>query len=327
MVVRVGIVGTGYAASMRAKAFVEDERSQVLSVAGRSVERAEAFAQEHGIRAVDSWRSLVQDDAVDLVVVATVSSLHGEIVQAALEAKKAVVVEYPLSLDLAQAERLVAIAQAQNQLLHVEHIELLGGLHQAMKTYLPRIGLPSYVNYRTINAVRSAPLKWTYRLDLFGFPFSGALSRVHRLTQLFGAVRAVDCCTRTVESRVDSSFFSSLLSSARLQFKSGLIAELTYGKGESFWTGRRDVEVQGQLGSLIFERDEGRLTTDKGVEPIAVVPRRGLFLKDTQSVLEFLTTGKALYVEPSGSLYALRVSEALRRASDSGQTVLIEDNS
>ena len=327
MVIRVGIVGTGYAASMRARAFEGDARSQLVSVAGRSVERTEAFAKEYGIQAVDSWRSLVQDDAVDLVIIATVSSLHGDVAQAALEAKKAVVVEYPLSLDLAQAERLVAIAQAQNQLLHVEHIELLGGLHQATKTYLPRIGLPSYINYRTINAVRSAPLKWTYRLDLFGFPFTGALSRVHRLTQLFGVVQAVDCCTRTVKSQVDSNYFSSVLSSARLQFESGLIAELTYGKGEGFWTGRRDIEIQGQQGSLIFERDEGRLTTDQGVESIAVVPRKGLFLKDTQSVLDFLTMGKALYVKPSESLYALRVSEALQRASDSGQTVLIEDNS
>lgn len=323
--IRVGIVGTGYAAKTRVRAFEDDRRSQVLKVAGRSAERADWFAKEYGLKAVGDWQSLVEDDEIDLVVVATVSSLHGDVVQAALEANKDVVVEYPLSLDLAQAERLVAIARARQRLLHIEHIELLGGLHQAMKAYLPRIGTPSYANYRTINVVRPAPLKWTYQLDLFGFPFCGALSRVHRMTQLFGSVSSVDCCTRIVRSEKNSDYFSSALSSARLQFKSGLVAELTYGKGDGFWVGRRTVEIQGRLGALVFDRNEGNLVTAEGTESIAVKPRKGLFAKDTQGVLDYLTEGAPLYVNPGESLYALRVGDALRRASESGETVCVED--
>lgn len=323
--IRVGIVGTGYAAKIRVQAFGDDRRSRAIKVAGRSAERTELFAQEHGLEAVEDWRSLVGDDDIDLVVVATVSCLHGDVVQAALTADKDVVVEYPLSLDAGQAEALVAIAKEKRRLLHVEHIELLGGLHQAMKVHLPRIGTPSYVNYRTINVVRSAPLKWTYRFDLFGFPFCAALSRVHRLTQLFGGVKAVDCCTRTIQNQADSNYFSSVLSSARLQFKSGLVAEVTYGKGEGFWIGRRDVEVQGQSGALLFERNEGTLTTEAGVESIAVAPRKGLFVKDTQGVLDYLTEGTPLYVRPEDSLYALRVGDALRRASEDGKGVVLEE--
>ena len=322
--IRVGIVGTGYAAKTRVRAFEADGRSQVLKVAGHSNERGQSFAQEHGLQAAESWRSLVEDAAVDLVVVATVSSLHGEVVKAALEADKHVVVEYPLSLNLAQAEALIALAGERKRLLHVEHIELLGGLHSAMKEYLPRIGMPLYANYRTINVVRPAPLKWTYQLDLFGFPFCGALSRVHRLTNLFGRVSAVDCCTRMVDSELTADYFASVLSSARLQFANGLVAELTYGKGEGFWVGRRDVEIQGRSGALVFEGNEGRLTTDEGTTPINVAPRRGLFVRDTQGVLDYLTEGKPLYVEASESLYALRVGDALRRASESGRTVYLE---
>ena len=324
MVIRVGVVGTGYAAKTRVKAFEADERSQVVKVAGRNAERTIRFAEEYGLPGVDDWRSLVEDSAIDLVVVSTVSSLHGDIVQAALEASKHVVVEYPLSLDLAQAERLVLLADEQKRLLHVEHIELLGGLHRAMKAHLPRVGVPGYVNYRTINMVRPAPVKWTYRFDLFGFPFCGALSRVHRLTNLFGPVSAVDCCTRLVNREEDTDYFASVLSSARLQFESGLVAEVTYAKGEGVWAARRDMEVQGRLGALVFERNEGTLTTAKGVESIQVAPRKGLFVKDTQDVLNYLTEGTRLYVEASESLYALRVGDALRRASESGQTVRLD---
>ena len=308
-------------AKTRAGAFSEDARSHVIKVAGRFLEWAKVFAQEHSLQAAENWRSLVEAADVDLVVVATVSSLHGDVVEAALMAGKHVVVEYPLSLDLAQAERLVELAHDRDLLLHVEHIELLGGLHDAMKSYLSRIGTPTYTNYRTINIVRPAPLKWTYRFDLFGFPFCGALSRVHRLTNLFGPVAAVDCCTQAVDSKVDADYFSSVLSSARLRFECGLVAELTYGKGEGFWAGRRDVEIQGSLGALVFERNEGRLMTAEGVQAIAVPPRKGLFVKDTQAVLDYLIDGQPLYVSAQDSLYALRVGDALRRASENGQVV------
>ena len=326
MVVSVGVVGTGYAARTRVEAFTTDGRSRVIKVAGRSLERTQAFAQQYGLQAAESWRSLTEDPTIDLVVVATVSSLHGGVVETALKAGKSVVVEYPLSLDLSQAKRLVKLAAEKRLLLHVEHIELLGGLHGAMKEYLPRVGTARYVSYRTINIVRPAPLKWTYRFDLFGFPFCGALSRVHRLTHLFGRVRAVDCCTRVVDSEVNADYFSSVLSSARLQFENGLVAELTYGKGADFWAARRHVEIQGSLGALVFARNEGCLITAEGEESITVAPRKGLFVKDTRGVLDYLLEGTPLYVSAEESLYALSVGDALRRASEGGQTVYLDDS-
>ncbi|MGB3298403.1 MAG: Gfo/Idh/MocA family oxidoreductase, partial [Phormidesmis sp.] len=256
-------------------------------------------------------------------VVATVSALHGDVVEAALKAGKHVVVEYPLSLDLAQAQRLIALAVERQRLLHVEHIELLGGLHVAMKKYLPNVGVPAYVSYRTINPQHPAPMTWTFHQELFGFPFCGALSRVHRLTNLFGRVATVDCCTRVVKNAENAAYFKSILSSARLQFENGVVAELTYGKGDAFWTYRRDIEAQGSLGSLVFARNEGSLTTAQGTQKIAVEPRKGLFVKDTQAVLDYLTQGRPLYVSAAESVYALSVGDALRRASEEGKTVCL----
>ncbi len=323
MSVRFGLVGTGYAAKVRAEALLADERSQLIYVSGR--QKTPLFASRYGIQPLVNWQQLVAHDVIDVVVVATVSALHGEIVEAALRAGKHVVVEYPLSLNLDQARQLMDLAIAQNLLLHVEHIELLGGLHVAMRSHLSRIGTPSYVSYRTLNPQNPAPAKWTYNRDLFGFPFCGALSRVHRLTNLFGRVSKVDCCTRSVSSEVDPAYFRSVLSSARLQFESGVVAELTYGKGENLWVHRREIEVQGSLGALAFVRNEGTLTTADGVEAIAVAPRKGLFVKDTSAVLDYLIEGKPLYVSAAESVYALSVGDALRRASERGETVLLPD--
>ncbi|NJM96453.1 MAG: Gfo/Idh/MocA family oxidoreductase [Phormidesmis sp. RL_2_1] len=331
MTIRVGVVGTGYAARVRVEALLADARSHPVMVAGH--QHTAAFANTYGLKAVPSWQKVVNDADIDLVVVANVSAWHGDVVEAALNAGKQVVVEYPLSLDLAQAQRLERLARSQGLLLHVEHIELLGGLHMAMQTHLPRLGLPRYVSYRTLNPVHPAPMKWTYRQDLFGFPFCGALSRVHRLTNLFGPVERVDCCTQVVaqviakgleEQKERSPYFRNILSSARLWFTCGVIAELTYGKGDQFWVHRREVEVQGSLGALVLGGNQGQLTTAAGVEAIAVPPRKGLFLKDTAMVLNYLTEGKPLYVSAAESLYALTVGDALRRASELGETVYLE---
>ncbi len=320
--VRVGLIGTGYAAGVRAAALRQDVRSHPISVAGH--EHTRAFAAAHGLEAASSWQAIVEDESIDLVVVANVSSLHGEIVEAALNADKHVVVEYPLSLDWVQAERLLALAVEKKRLLHVEHIELLGGLHVAMQANMHRVGTPGYVSYRTLNPQSPAPKKWTYCPALFGFPFCGALSRVHRLTNLLGRVVSVICATRTVADEANAGYLKSIVSSARLRFElGGAIAEITYGKGEGLWSRCRDIEVRGSLGAMSFVGNEGLLTTAEGSEAIAVAPRKGLFVKDTEHVLSYLTEGTPLYVSAAESVYALRVGDALRRASELGETVYL----
>ncbi|MEM8504257.1 MAG: Gfo/Idh/MocA family oxidoreductase [Cyanobacteria bacterium P01_D01_bin.1] len=321
----VGLIGTGYAANARAKALLADGRSHLVSISSgstssRGVERAAKLAEQYGAQVVTYWQQLINDRAVELVVICTVSALHGEIVEAALKSEKHVVVEYPLSLQVAQAEQLVKLAADKQLLLHVEHIELLGGLHLAMRSHLPKVGKPSYVAYRTINPQSPAPKKWTYQTELFGFPFCGALSRVHRLTNLFGKVRQVNCQTRMLAD-ADGVHFRQILSSGRLLFESGLIAEVVYGKGERLCVYHREIEVQGDEGTLFFDRNEGTLTTATETSVIAVEPRRGLFVKDTKEVLDHLIDGNTLYVSAAESLYALRVGDALQQASINGGTV------
>lgn len=322
MSIRVGLVGTGYAAKVRAEAFQSDPRSHLVAVAGHEPKNTATFAQSYGAATVSDWPRLIDRTDLDLIVVSTVNALHGPIVQAALEADLAVVVEYPLCLDFGQAARLVELAAKQQQFLHVEHIELLGGLHQAMQGAIAQVGTPTYASYRTLNPQHPAPAKWTYHPALFGFPLIAALSRIHRLVNLFGPVETVSCQSRFDPATEQAEpYYGTCLCSARLQFRSGLIAEVTYGKGEHLWQYSRRIEVQGSRGSLVFDRDEGQLTTATGTTPVEVAPRRGLFVQDTAAVLDALTEGSSLYVSAEESLYALKVAEAARQSASSGQTI------
>jgi biliverdin reductase len=257
------------------------------------------------------------------VVICTINKEHGAIARAALEANKHVVVEYPLCLDVAEAEELIALAKAQKKLLHVEHIELLGGLHQALKQNLSLVGQVFYVRYNTINPQHPAPRKWTYNHEMFGFPLTGALSRLHRLTDLFGKVSTVSCHQRYWAS--EEEFFQSCFCTTQLCFSNGLLAQVIYAKGETLWKAERKFEVHGEKGGLIFDGDTGIFFEDGQQTPIEVGTRRGLFAKDTSMILDHLFNGTPLYVTPEESLYALKVADAARKSAESGLTIIVDD--
>jgi biliverdin reductase len=314
---QVGLVGTGFAAKLRAETINADSRAQLGGVAGHRSEKTQEFGHLHQTQAFSVWQELIENHRLNLVIISGVNQDHGTIARAALQAGKHVVVEYPLSLNVQEAEELIALAKSKNLLLHVEHIELLGGVHQALIESLPQIGTPLYARYATITPQHPVPQKWTYHTALFGFPLSGALSRLHRLTHAFGEVETVYCQNRYWQ--LSDSYYTACLCAAQLQFKSGLIADVVYGKGDALWQPERKMEVQGEKGGLVFDGDGGVLINSEGSQAIAVGARRGLFIKDTTAVLDYLIQGTPLYVSAEESLYTLRVADAARRSAETNQ--------
>jgi predicted dehydrogenase len=80
---------------------------------GRQAELARAVADKFGWEDVETdWRALINRDDVGLVDVCTPGDSHAEIAIAALEAGKHVLCEKPLANSVAEAEAMVAAAQA-----------------------------------------------------------------------------------------------------------------------------------------------------------------------------------------------------------------------
>ena len=320
---KVGIVGTGYTAKRRAEAIQADERSQLRFVTGNTPERTDEFCQTFGINSLTSWQQLVNHSDLDVVIIGTINRDHGLIAQAALQSGKHVIIEYPLALDYLVGKDLVELARKQNKLLHIEHIELLAGVHQALRRYLPEIGEVFYARYATIMPQNPAPRRWTYHQESFGFPLMAALSRLHRLTDLFGPVVSVTCQSRFWDTP-EPGYFRACFCNAQLQFQNGLMADTVYAKGEICWQGDRSFVLHGDEGTLSFEGEQGKLIRGEETTDLEVGSRRGLFTLDTQKVLDHLFNGSPLYVQPEASLYALQVAEAAYQSSKQGKTIFLE---
>ncbi|WP_055076231.1 Gfo/Idh/MocA family protein [Pseudanabaena sp. 'Roaring Creek'] len=319
---RVGIVGSGFVARLRAEILSQDSRIALTAIAG-TPEKAGAIAQDLAIPHIyQYWSELVMRPDLDLVVICNVNRDHGTVVGQALRSGKHVIVEYPLSFHLAEAEELVNLAKQQNLLLHVEHIELLGGVHQLVVEHLAKIGNPFYARYSTKSPQHHVPDKWTYKPDLFGFPLTAAVSRLNRVIVLFGKVKAVTCQLRYSGDRLPHHF-TSCICNAQLQFENGVLADVSYSKGENFWQPERIMELQGSEGAIIFSGDKGKLISAAGEMELDAGSTRGLFKKDTENVLSHLFDGTPLYTNHDSILHALAVANAAEKSALSNQTVML----
>lgn len=86
-------------------------RSEVTTVASRTLDRARDYAAEWRIpHALGSYEALLDDPGIDVVYIALPNSLHPEWTVRALEAGKHVLCEKPLALSVEDVDRIQAAA-------------------------------------------------------------------------------------------------------------------------------------------------------------------------------------------------------------------------
>ncbi|MBU6535988.1 Gfo/Idh/MocA family protein [Streptomyces mayonensis] len=116
--VRWGILATGGMAARFTADLVDLPDAEVVAVASRTEASAKAFAERFGIaRAYGAWETLARDEDVDVVYVATPHSAHRTAAGLCLEAGRNVLCEKPFTLNVREAEELVALARRQGSFL------------------------------------------------------------------------------------------------------------------------------------------------------------------------------------------------------------------
>lgn len=139
----ISVIGSG----MIAGEVLEMLRSEldcikVLSVYAHSnVGRARQLSAEYGIPQVyTDYDTLLREDAADYLYIANVNTAHYDFAEKALQANRNVIVEKPLCMTCAEAERLVALARSKGLML----IEAVSLLHmpnmRSVEAALPLLG-------------------------------------------------------------------------------------------------------------------------------------------------------------------------------------------
>ena len=111
-----GIFGTGMISRALAVSMRDSKGSNLKAVASRSIKRAEKFADKYNCLPVEGYESLLEDDEIDAIYVATPHDSHFDLALASLEAKKSVLCEKPMTLNSTEAMVLIDAARTNGVL-------------------------------------------------------------------------------------------------------------------------------------------------------------------------------------------------------------------
>lgn len=182
---RWGILGYGRAGRARGRAILADPGSELVGA-------WRGQPEQDGVPRFESPEALLA--RCEAVAVCTPNGLHARWTRAALEAGCHVACEFPLAGSAAEASALMALADARGRVLHVEHIELLGGAQAALRE----------ARARCAARLVEGEVRFTSSDD--GWLGDPALSlgvarrnvaRLHRLWDLLGPLRVVAVQTRS----------------------------------------------------------------------------------------------------------------------------------
>jgi predicted dehydrogenase len=340
---RAGVIGLGWAGRQHMTAYDSSADVDLVGLAGMEVDALQELGDQYGIAADQrhrDWKDLIQQGELDVISIATPTTLHAPIAVAALDAGLHVLSEKPMAENAVAARTMVDAAKRNGKVLDVSFNHrrrgdvqalkkiidagLLGDIYYAKAGWLRREGIPGLGSWFTRRATAGGgPL-----MDIGVHMLDMALHLLHE-----PAVKAVTAATyaefgprgrggspyaSTGKTGVeDSSFDVEDLSTAFLRLEGG--ATLLLESSWAQWIPRDQcyVTLYGSDGGASIEwggtpADPYRtmnIWTEKEGVPAVLQPNVPPDGQHTQAVLDFVAAVL------SGEVEGHQGEEALTRAA------------
>ncbi len=208
--IRTAVIGAGQFGRNHCRVVYESARAELAFVVDTDAGRAAEGAAAAGAQTLADYRELA--GKVDAAIVATPTTAHEEVASALLEAGIDVLVEKPVTPDVAAAERLIAIAERRGRILQVGHLERF---NPAVIELERRATLPLFFEIHRLNVFSPRSLDVDVVLDLM----------IHDVDVVLGLTKAEPEDVRAAGVRILSQKVD--IANVRLQFPNGCIANLT----------------------------------------------------------------------------------------------------
>lgn len=210
MTLSTAVIGAGYLGRFHAQKYAALPDCELIAVVDPNEEQAREHAAANGARSLTDYRELLGQ--VDAVSIAAPTSLHYAIARDFLQHGAHVLVEKPMTVTVAEAEELIALAHAQNRVLQVGHLERF---NPALRAADDILASPQFIE--------------SHRLA----PFSPRGTDVDVVLDLM--IHDIDIILDIVDSpvvRADASGAQVLtgatdIANARLEFENGCVANVT----------------------------------------------------------------------------------------------------
>ena len=270
----IGIVGTGVIAVTHAAAIDPLPGARLVAATDVVPERAREFAAQHGCAAEPTLDALLARDDVDVVAVCVPSGLHAEVGVPAARAGKHLIVEKPIDVSLAAADRLIEAADAAGVamtvisqhrfdpgLVELRHLIDAGALGRLL------LGEASTKWFRSQAYYDSGPWRGTWALD-GGSLMNQGIHYVDLLRWSMGPVAEVSAVYATQNHDVEVEDTAL----AVLRFASGAVGTLVSSTVVYPGFAQR-LEVSGTGGTVVVE--DGAIVRSELTDDAAQLGLRG----------------------------------------------------
>jgi UDP-N-acetyl-2-amino-2-deoxyglucuronate dehydrogenase len=259
-VTRLAIVGCGIIGRIHGDtiAALAPDAVVVLAV-DENADRARDLAAAHDARATSSYADALADPDVEAVAICTPSGTHADLVVAALEAGKHVIVEKPLDVSMAAAARVVEAQAASDRTVAVVSQHRFDPASVAIAAAIAdgRLGritsaVASVAWWRTQEYYDSAPWRGTWALDGGGALMNQGVHTVDLLAWLLG--RPVEIYAHTGRLAHEGIEVEDV-AVATVQFESGALAVL-HATTAAYPGLSVRLQVHGSAGSAVLHDDQ-----------------------------------------------------------------------
>jgi predicted dehydrogenase len=279
---RVGVIGTGFGATVHVPAFNASPEFEVVAIVSRHKENAERVAEDHGIGwAGDDYRTMLRDVDLDTVSIAVPGGVHHEIALAAAAAGCHVLCEKPFATSLTEATEMLAAVREAGVGHAINHEFRMIPARQAFKQRIDAGALGTIFDVRALLDVGmllnpARPWTWWSDRSQYGGMLQAMTSHLidfllwsfGDITHLSGRLNTFTR-SRTTPDGVQKEVTSDDANAALLKFASGA-SGLIYVSGASR-AERSVIEVHGSTGSLSIDNNQLLAATEPGAfQPVEV---------------------------------------------------------
>lgn len=254
-----GLIGCGVIAPTHARSIVELDDARLVAACDILPEKATHLADEFPCDVYTAADEMLARKDVDVAVILTPSGLHAELGVLAAQAGKHVLVEKPIDITLARADRLIAACRQAGVKLGVISQHRFDPAIVALKAAVDdgRLGVLNFGGshtkwYRAQEYYDSGDWRGTWALDGGGALINQSIHYVDLLQYIMGPVAELHAYTAT---RAHQRIEVEDIAVAALKFHNGALG-LLEGNTAAYPGFCARLDIYGTLGSVIIENDQ-----------------------------------------------------------------------
>lgn len=307
----------------------------------------EETATKNGLYFYHSLEELLEDEAVDMVTVATPNNFHKDLVISCLSHGKHVICEKPVAMNAAELTEMMAAAEKYGKLFSVHQNRRWDKDYVIIKKILKEnyIGAPYYIESRVQGSRRSMEGWRSYKVNGGGMVYDWGVHLIDQLLDLIPSpVVSIDAHLFQIFTKeVDDNF------KAFLRFENGLSALVEIATNcfilqprwhMSCYDGTAVIEDWECNGKMVKLNSDEKMEWTNDIVYTAAGPTRTMAPRPVhtttqlplpevhtdwadyyKNIVDVIDNGAELIVKPEQALRVLRVIDAIFESQKLGQSI------